>query len=121
MKTILIMMQNDDLRLPLADWISLEGFDVVQTNDAIAGLRIAEVLPVEIIFCDLEMLEMDSFKEKLRCYSEAHRENQTSHIIAISDSKSIVQALALGADDFLFSGAQLYEFLQLAMMKLRQA
>jgi len=67
--TVLLVEDNDDIRAALAEWLELEGYQVVTAADGIEGLdRLEEGIEPRAIVLDLMMPRMDgwTFLERLR-------------------------------------------------------
>lgn len=67
-KTVLIVDDEDDIRLILNALLDSEGYNVLEADNGIAGLEVAQNNAVDIILLDVMMPGMDGFEtlENLR-------------------------------------------------------
>jgi DNA-binding response OmpR family regulator len=98
-KKLLVVDDKKELRALLKQYLSQEGFDVVQAEDGQKALYIARQEKPDLIILDLMMPEMGGY-EFLRLYS---REAATPVIILTAklEENDKVLGLELGADDYI--------------------
>ena len=97
-KKILVVDDKKELRTLLKQYLSQEGFEVIQAEDGQKALYIARQEKPDLILLDLMMPEMGGY-EFMRLFS---RESDTPTIILTAklDENDKVLGLELGADDY---------------------
>lgn len=115
-KTILIVEDEKVLRESLAELLIDEGFEVVQAADGKAAYELVLQKPVDLVLSDVRMPEMDGMAllEHLR---KVMPETPVIMLTAYGTVESAVQALRLGAIDYLLKPVQFDDVL----MKIRRA
>lgn len=61
MTNILLIEDEAPLRAEVAEWLSFEGYDVVQAEDGVAGTEAAFANPPDLILCDIMMPRLDGY------------------------------------------------------------
>ncbi len=102
-KKILVVDDKKELRTLIKQYLSQEGFEVIQAEDGQKALYVARQEKPNLILLDLMMPEMGGY-EFMRVYS---RESDTPTIILTAkldeklDENDKVLGLELGADDYI--------------------
>ena len=98
-KKILVVDDKKELRTLIKQYLSQEGFEVIQAEDGQKALYAARQEKPDLILLDLMMPEMGGY-EFMRVYS---RESDTPTIILTAklDENDKVLGLELGADDYI--------------------
>jgi len=98
-KKILVIDDKKELRTLIKQYLSQEGFEVIQAEDGQKALYVARQEKPDLILLDLMMPEMGGY-EFMRVYS---READTPTIILTAklDENDKVLGLELGADDYI--------------------
>lgn len=98
-KKILVVDDKKELRTLIKQYLSQEGFEVIQAEDGQKALYVARQEKPDLILLDLMMPEMSGY-EFMRVYS---RESDTPTIILTAklDENDKVLGLELGADDYI--------------------
>jgi len=97
-----------------------EGFDVETASNGATGLRAIQETDFDLIVLDLLMPEMDGQTTLRRIL--AHRPGQPVLVLsALGDTQSKVEALDLGAEDYLVKPFSLDELLARVHARLRSA
>jgi len=98
-KKILVVDDKKELRTLLKQYLSQEGYDIVQAEDGQKALYVARQEKPDLIILDLMMPEMGGY-EFMRLYS---READTPVIILTArlEENDKVLGLELGADDYI--------------------
>jgi DNA-binding response OmpR family regulator len=98
-KTILIVDDNPSVRKLVIEYLTEEGFRVVQADNGRNAIFVARYEKPDLILLDIMMPEMDGF-EFLRIY---RKESNTPVILLTAklDESDKVVGLELGADDFI--------------------
>ncbi len=88
-RTILVVDDFDDTRLLLRTWLERKGFRVVEAEDGIEAIALAQSETPDLIIMDMEMPQLDGL-------------NATRRIREVEglDSVPIVAVSAYGADQF---------------------
>lgn len=113
MKTILLIEDNQNIRENLIEYLQMEGYKVIVSNNGKDGFELAKDQIPDLIICDVLMQDMDGF-EVLRLLLE---EPITHHIpfmfsTSMSEKIDMEDALKLGADDYIIKPFELDELLQ---------
>ncbi len=113
MTKILVVEDEDDIRLELMEWLQFEGYEVVGAANGKLGLEaIYRELP-EMIICDIAMPEMDGREVLMELRSDPNFVQVPFIFLTASvDHASIRRGMNLGADDYLtkpFTHAEILE------------
>ena len=101
MAKVLIIEDEEMLRVDLAEWLTFENYEVFQAEDGIAGIEHAFRNPPDLILCDIMMPRLDGYGVLL----EINANPITAGIpfvfmTALASSDDIRRGMALGADDY---------------------
>lgn len=100
MKKILVI-DDDPMNLRMAYYIlKKQSYEVVTAGSGDEGLKILDTTSVDLILLDIEMPEMDGL-ETFQCIMLEHIEIPVIFLTASVDSKNIIEALRLGAVDYI--------------------
>src|SRR6266404_8708097 len=88
-RTILVVDDFDDTRLLLRTWLERKGFRVIEAEDGIQAVAIAQEESPDLIIMDLEMPRLDGLAATRRIRQV--KELETVPVVAVS---------AYGADQF---------------------
>lgn len=97
-KKILVVDDEERLRILLQSYLRQEGFEVVTANNGREALFIARQEQPDLIILDLMMPEMDGFT-----FMHAHNKEHSTPVIILTaklDEQEKVVGLELGADDY---------------------
>lgn len=97
---ILIVDDEPNVRLVFHTTLESAGYDVTEALDGASGLEALEGNPVDLVFLDLRMPGMDGL-EMLRRLRDAGDNTPVVIVTAHGDVPNAVQAMKLGAIDFL--------------------
>ncbi len=99
-KQIIIVEDNESMRLGMSETLRREGYEIFDFSDATEALDYFKTNPTALIISDLRMDKMDGI-ELLQKVKEEH--NQTEFIIvsAYGTVETAVKAMHLGAADFM--------------------
>ncbi len=102
MHSILIIEDEESLRLTLADRLTMEGFQVQTAADGCEGVRLAEAEPPDLILCDIMMPGMDGYGV-LQTLQAQERTAAIPFIFltAKANPQQVRAGMELGADDYL--------------------
>jgi CRP/FNR family transcriptional regulator, cyclic AMP receptor protein len=120
MKTILFIGDTAEILDNFAEYLEMEGYKVLGSNNRKKGIELAiEHLP-DIIICDMLMPEMDGH-EVLRLLLETAKVFEIPFIFSTSLSKKVDKegALALGADDYIIKPFDLETLLKMIKTLLK--
>jgi DNA-binding NtrC family response regulator len=110
-KRILVIEDDADIRANMKDLLEVEGFEVLEAADGIAGVELAEARRPELVLCDITMPGADGYTV-LQTLRE-RRETAFIPFVFLSARASradVRMGMELGADDYLtkpFSSAEL--------------
>jgi two-component system alkaline phosphatase synthesis response regulator PhoP len=99
MKKILIIEDEEAIRMALEDYFRIEGFDVYSAIDGISGMEKAHETHVDIILLDIMLPRMDGF-EVLKQLRKQKIEVPVIMISAKGEEIDRVLCLEMGADDY---------------------
>lgn len=102
MTCVLVIDDDEPLRLNIVDMLNLEDFDTIEAENGVAGVEMALQYLPDIIVCDVNMPELDGWNVLRRLQSE----RSTAMIpfiflTAQADRASMRYGMQLGADDYL--------------------
>jgi two-component system, sensor histidine kinase and response regulator len=123
MPTILVIDDEESVRLPLSDLLRFDGFDVLEAKDGKSGVEMATEEVPDLIICDIMMPGMDGFEvlEALRKFSFMAM-TPFIFLTARIDPADTERGLNLGADDYVckpFEPTQLIERIRSRLGKYR--
>ena len=102
MKKILVIEDDPTLRMEITAILTLEGFEVMEADNGLLGLKLAiSVLP-DMILCDIMMPEMDGMEvlKELRI-NESTRLIPFVFLTALAERSSLRLGMETGADDYI--------------------
>ncbi len=98
--TLLIIDDDEVVRLSLADYLEDSGFNVLQDSNGQQGLEMFEREQPDLIICDLRMPQVDGLT-LLRRISELSIDTPVLVLSGAGVMSDVVEALRLGAADYL--------------------
>ncbi|AHJ26522.1 response regulator [Nodularia spumigena CS-584] len=123
MTLILVIEDEEQIRLNIQEILVLADFSVVTSSDGVRGLNLAKVKLPNLIICDIMMPGMDG----LEVLQNLRNDPQTANIPLIfltakSERDDLRQGMNLGADDYITKPFEPREILQAVKARLeRQA
>jgi len=101
-ETILIVEDNDSLRIGISEMLTIEGFSVWSARNGVEAVEILKTVFPDLILSDVMMPEMDGFD----LYSEVRSHPELISIpflflTARTDPEDSLRGRTLGADDYL--------------------
>ena len=121
MKKILIIEDTDQLREYIAEILTMEGFEVVHTNNGLEGVSLAIKYLPDLILCDILMIGIDGY-DVLRLI-RSQKELLTVPLIfitALSERDEFRKGMDLGADDYLVKPFTVEELLNAINSRLQK-
>ena len=117
-QTILVVEDDEGIRLGLRDALSSEGYRVLTSADGTDGLRMGLSEDPDLILLDLMLPGLHGFQvlEKLRA---DHVETPVLLLTAMGQEEDRVKGLDLGADDYIVKPFGLSELLARVRSRLR--
>jgi len=100
MNTILVVDDQKTVCYSIKRLLQTEGYDVLTAKDGEEALRMIGKGNVDLVIMDVRMPEMDGL-EVLRLMKKAHHEVQVIMMTAFSTTEKAIQAMKLGAFDYL--------------------
>ncbi|MGB1253220.1 MAG: response regulator transcription factor [Candidatus Promineifilaceae bacterium] len=119
MKTILVVDDKQSVRQLLHDYLTEQGYRVVEADNGRTALaRVAESLP-DLILLDVMMPQMDGFQ----FISRFRRQSSVPILIVTAKQKEadVVRGFELGADDYIIKPFRLRELLMRMRAVLRRS
>ena len=102
MSKILVIEDNESVRIPLVDLLKKEDFEVIEAVDGEAGVVIAVEEKPDLILCEIGISKKDGF-EVLEILRKNERMVLTPFIFLteLKENGDMERGLRLGADDFI--------------------
>lgn len=102
-KTILIIDDEEPIRVALGSYIKSEGFNIIDADNGLVGLQIALKSHPDLILLDLMMPQMDGLTVLTKLQEDQGWGKFVPVIILtnLSDDEKIAQAVSLGARGYL--------------------
>lgn len=120
MPTILIVEDNEDIRLNLVEYLESKNYRTDNTDDGLKALALTIVNKYDLIVLDIMILGMDG----LRLCRELRSRGNTTPIIILSAKDSTddrIIGLSEGADDYIVKPFSLAELLLRIQAVLRRS
>src|SRR5258706_6522623 len=101
-KKVLVIDDTQDIRLIIAESLSLYGFKTLSASDGTTGIQVAKEQFPDLIICDINMPKLDGYGTLT-----ALRENEATATIPFiflsgaSDKPNVRRGMEMGADDYL--------------------
>src|ERR1043166_2518609 len=101
-KKVLVIDDTQDIRLIIAESLSLYGFKTLSAADGTSGVEVAKAELPDLIICDINMPNLDGYGTLA-----ALRENEATATIPFiflsgaSDKPNVRRGMEMGADDYL--------------------
>jgi putative two-component system response regulator len=101
-ETILIVEDNDSLRIGISEMLTIEGFSVLAARNGVEAVEILKTNLPELILSDIMMPEMDGFAfyNQVRSHAELFS-IPFLFLTARTDPEDSLRGKTLGADDYL--------------------
>jgi DNA-binding response OmpR family regulator len=114
METILLIEDNDSILENLTEYLEMEGYKILAANDGKKGVELAREFIPDLIICDVLMREMDG-REVLNLILETPNTSGIPFIFSSAMSEKIdkLEALELGADDYIIKPYELETLLKM--------
>ena len=97
---LLIIDDDEAVRISLAAYLEDSGFEVEQASNGFAGLELFERDRPDLVICDLRMPQIDGL-ELIRRFTEMDRPAPVIVVSGAGVMTDVVEALRLGAADYL--------------------
>lgn len=117
-KKLLIVDDEDDVRLFLEDFLSEREFQVITASSAEEGLELIERQIPDIVLLDLMMPGMDGL-ECLKLIKKKHPKIKVIMITALNDETKVELAKKQGAENYILKPFSL-EYLESELLALIQ-
>lgn len=97
---VLIIEDDDDMRMVQTTWLQTEGWDVAGARTGAEGVATAVARPPEVIICDRRLPDIDGL-DVVRALTEDEATAQIPVVVvtALVDVADLVQALGAGAHE----------------------
>ena len=121
MKKILVIEDEEDIRLQLLKILKLEGFESLGAENGQIGLQVARDQSPNLIICDVMMPGVNGYG----VLAELRENTSTASIpfiflTAKSESKDFRKGMTLGADDYLTKPFAVDELLAVVRLRLEE-
>jgi len=100
MNQILVIDDDRPIRSTLREILEFEKFKVVEAEDGVEGLKMAEENEIDLVLCDIKMPKMDGI-EVLEKLQELKKDLPVVMISGHGNIETAVEAIKLGAFDFI--------------------
>ncbi len=112
MTKILLIEDEGPLRTEVAEWLTFEGYDVVQAEDGIKGVDLAFSYLPDLILCDIMMPRLDGYGVLLEINSNpATVATPFIFLTAKASHEDLRGGMTSGADDYITKPFTLQELL----------
>ncbi len=118
--TILIVEDDDAIRLGLVDAATIAGYRVLEAADGAEGLRVALDAEVDVVLLDVLMPRMDGF-EVLTQIRQHKPGLAVIMLTARGEESDRIQGLRFGADDYVVKPFSVMELLARVQAVLRRS
>jgi CheY-like chemotaxis protein len=116
MTTVLVVEDDDAIRVNITRLLKLEGFEILAAIDGARGLEQARIARPDVVISDIGMPEMDGFALLEAIRGDAQLASTPVMLLtALDDRASMRRGMTAGADDYLakpFTRVELLEALQ---------
>lgn len=115
MQTILLIEDNADFLDNLDEFLQMEGYRTLLTNNGKRGIELAQQFGPDLIICDV-MMRGTGGHEVLRGLLGSPKTNGIPFIFSTSLSEKLdrAESMALGADDYIIKPFELGALLKMA-------
>ncbi len=119
--TILIIEDDEIVRLNTSDYLIDEGFDVLAAEDGLEGVRLATENSPDMIICDIAMPKLDGYE----VYDRIKNNQDTKYIpfiflTAKVDTPDVLKGIKLGVDDYITKPFNLEKLTAIINNKLKK-
>lgn len=97
---ILLVEDEDPLRMIAKDELTLQGFEVDEADDGPYALEKMEAKRYDVVILDIRMPQMNGL-DVLKTLREKNLANKVIMLTAVGELKVAQDSLRLGADDFM--------------------
>jgi len=120
MNTILVIEDNEHILENLTEFLELEGYKILGTNNGKRGVELAREFIPDLIVCDVLMHAMNGH-EVLRLLLNSHATFRIPFIFSTSLSEKIdrAEAMLLGADDYIIKPFALEDLLKMIKARIQ--
>lgn len=121
MQKILIIEDDDDIRINIAEILELEGFEVLTATNGRDGVELAKEHRPDLILCDILMPEMNGYEVLSKIRSDPL--SATTPFIFLTSKttgKDIRTGMELGADDYLTKPFMIHTLLTAIRTQLKK-
>jgi two-component system, sensor histidine kinase and response regulator len=120
-KTILIIDDNQDLRIIILEALRLEGYTVMDASDGFIGIEMAKKYRPDLILCDVIMPGIDGFEVKKQLGNNIETLLiPFIFLTAIAEQNEVRKGMRTGADDYLLKPVVLDELLLTIETRLKK-
>lgn len=100
---VLIVEDDIDIRELISFFMEKEGYEVIEANDGMAGLKLAKTYHPHIIILDLMLPHLDgkSLAQMIRNSEERYGNPKIIMLTAKTDIEDVLLGLEVGADDYM--------------------
>ena len=111
-KSILLIEDEDDLRVEVTEVLTIEGYNMIGAKDGNEGVKLARKYLPDIIICDI-MLPKKNGLDVLRRLSKYPETSSTPFIFitALSERENVRKGMTQGADDYIIKPFTIGELL----------
>lgn len=119
MRTILIVDDKPSVRQLIGDYLSEQGYQIIEAENGVQALELATTMQPDLILLDVMMPKLDGYGviKKLRKQSNI----PTIMVTAKRQEADIVRGFELGADDYIVKPFLMRELLMRIRARLKQS
>ena len=102
MNKILVIEDEQSIRDLICELLDLEGYQVVEAENGLVGLDLANSTKPDLIICDIMMPELDGYRVLRQLQQDPATETIPFIFLSAKGTKTnLRQGMELGADDYL--------------------
>src|SRR5688500_11351016 len=121
MKKVLIIEDSCEVRGLISDMLSMNDFHVVEAENGLQGVQVAQQQLPDLILCDIHMPELDGFGALTRLRNTASTASiPFIFLTGATEKPRMRQGMELGADDYLTKPFTLQELLGAVRTRLEK-
>ncbi len=119
MQTILVIEDEEFVRLNIEEYLDMEGYRVVTADNGRKGLEIAKEVIPDLVICDINMPELDGYGV-LSALRNDHATSAIPFIFLTAHAKmsELREGMQLGADDYITKPFNLIDLQQAVSSRL---
>jgi len=121
MVTILVIEDEENIRINISDALQLEGFGVLEAENGRVGVEMAQTYLPDLIICDVMMPVLDGYQTLLELRSQTVTTNiPFIYLTARTERIDMRHGMELGADDYITKPFSIQELVKTVNTRLKK-